>query len=351
MIVGRGCGTFRLHVNARGFEELLARYPSYAQPLSPLETLGGAGGHSGARLWRYRAERGMLVLRAWPINGPSREHLEQLHRWLGLLKVLDFVPAPIPDRAGRALQEWHGGFWEITPWMSGSAEPSPPAPARLRQAFSGLAALHERLMVERIEGVSPGLVHRRDSINRLVQGDFDVLEQALRRRPESEAKNREAALAWLALARKVGPLLLEPLGRAMRRVLSLQPCLRDVRPDHFLFDGERLSGLVDFGAMGIDCVAADLARLIGEWLDGDPVARAEALASYERALPLDPAESSLINVFESATALLIGERWVRWHYVEDRRFDQPWAIAQGIERGLNRLERLVRELAASGHVV
>ena len=81
--------------------------------------------------------------------------------------------------------------------------------------------------------------------------------------------------------------------------------------------------------MGVDTVAADLARLIGEWLDGDPAARREALASYEQVRPLDPAEARLIAVFETTTALLIGERWVRWHYVENRRFDDPKAVAKG----------------------
>ena len=109
-------------------------------------------------------------------------------------------------------------------------------------------------------------------------------------------------------------MLLEPLGRASSQVIRVQPSLRDARPEHFLFEGERLSGLVDFGAMGVESVAADLARLIGEWLDGDPAARREALAAYERVRPLDPAEARLIDVFETTTALLIGERWVRWHY-------------------------------------
>ena len=51
--------------------------------------------------------------------------------------------------------------------------------------------------------------------------------------------------------------------------MFLQPCLRDARPEHFLFDGDQLSGLVDFGAMAVDSVVGDLARLIGEWLDDD----------------------------------------------------------------------------------
>ena len=81
--------------------------------------------------------------------------------------------------------------------------------------------------------------------------------------------------------------------------MPVQPCLRDARPEHFLFEGNRLSGLIDFGAMGFETVAADLARLLGEWLaDYEPL-RTEALAAYEQVRPLDPAEKALIAPFEA----------------------------------------------------
>ena len=131
-------------------------------------------------------------------------------------------------------------------------------------------------------------------------------------------------------------------------VVRIQPCLRDARPEHFLFEADRLSGLVDFGAMGVDSVAGDLARLMGEWLDGDLVASEEALAAYEQVRPLDPDEARLIGVFEAATALLIGERWVRWHFVENRHVRDPQAVSKGLERGLKQLDRLVRQLSGPG---
>jgi homoserine kinase type II len=326
-------------MNIRAIEELLARYHAHVQPRTPLESLGGAGGLSGTRLWRFRAEVGLLVLREWPLNGPGHRQFEDVHRWLGLTADLDFIPVPIPDRAGRTLQSWRGGLWEIAPWMSGAAEPPPPSLARMREAFSGLAAFHERLARESSQGVSPGLRLRHDAVCQLAQGGFDSLEQAVQRHDEGRSVECAAAVAWLSLARKTDPLLLEPLRVAAARVLRLQPCLRDARAEHFLFEGDRLSGLVDFGAMGVDCVAGDLARLIGEWLDSDQSARREAVAAYERVRPLDPVEASLLEILEASTALLIGERWVRWHFVERRRFDDPLATARGLARGLRQLER------------
>lgn len=43
----------------------------------------------------------------------------------------------------------------------------------------------------------------------------------------------------------------------------LQPCIRDIWHDHVLFDGDRVTGLIDFGAMQIDTPATDIARLVG----------------------------------------------------------------------------------------
>ncbi|MHB1561547.1 MAG: hypothetical protein ACYC61_29205, partial [Isosphaeraceae bacterium] len=74
--------------------------------------------------------------------------------------------------------------------------------------------------------------------------------------------------------------------------------------------------------------------------EGDSSLRAEAMAAYERVRPLGAGEAVLIEAFAASTALLIGERWVRWEFVEGRRFDDPRAVSDGLARGLAALERL-----------
>ena len=100
-----------------------------------------------------------------------------------------------------------------------------------------------------------------------------------------------------------------------------------------------MTGLVDFGAMAIETVAADLARLLGEWIGPDRLDRAEALAAYASIRPLDAVELALIDVFEDSAALLGAGHWIRWHFLEARTFDDPSAVALGIARGLERLAR------------
>jgi homoserine kinase type II len=329
-------------------DEILSLYPARYQPRSPLESLEGGGGLSGARLWRFQSDLGRLLLRAWPPDGRGRDHIEQIHRWLFAAADLDFLPVPLRDLAGRSLHAWRGTLWELTPWLSGEPDLSfPPLAEHLSAAFTGLARFHERLTFEQVAGVSAGLQQRHDEILRLVERGFDALETAVCQQGDLDPSCRQAATNWLTLARNVAPSLLEPLMRAASRVVRIQPIVRDARPEHFLFSGSRLSAMVDFGAMGVDCVAADLARLIGAWLEGDSSLRREALAAYERVRPLDRVESELIAVFEAGTALLIGERWVRWHYLERRSFDDPDAVSVGLARGLKQLQRLGQTLRSS----
>ena len=329
--------------------ELLARYPLELQPVSELEFLGGAGGFSGSRLWRFRARCGTLVLRAWPPDGPTQAHLEKIHRWLRLTALTGLTPVPLAGRDNRSLQEFGGTLWELAPWLPGAADARrPPEPSHVQSAFRGLAALHERLASESTAGVSPGILDRKRTVEHLIGGGFEALEKAVGQLASS-SEELAAARSWSSLARSLAPASLEVLDRASTIVLPLQPCLRDARPDHFLFEQDRLTGIVDFGAMGVDCVSADLARLIGEWLDNDLAARTLAEDAYERIRPLAAAEASLISVFELSADLLIGERWLRWSYLERRNFEDPQAVSKGLARGLNRLKHRAQLSPRSRH--
>ena len=169
----------------------------------------------------------------------------------------------------------------------------------------------------------------------LLRGGFVIIERALDR--AAADPHCPAARRWLALARSRAVRLVEPLRRASGLDIPLQPCLRDARPDHLLFVGDRVTGLIDFGAMAIESVAADLSRLLGDWIGPERTARAEALDAYSAIRPLEAAEIALIDVFEDSRALLGAGHWVRWHFLEGRKFDDPSAVACGIERGLRDL--------------
>jgi homoserine kinase type II len=315
---------------------LLARYPAIARPYQPPEVLGDAGGLSGARLWRYESGQGRLLARAWPPDGPGRAGLEQIHRWLEQAGRVGFVPVPLRALDGRTLHEQGGRLWEVVPWLDGAAVSEwPPKRPRLHSGFAALAAFHQALDRDCAQGSSPGLRARLGEIDSLIRHGFDDFQHALVQAPADP--RCEAAQQWLALARATAPRLVAPLKRAVAQELPLQPCLRDVRPEHLLFSDDRVTGLVDFGAMAIDSVAADLARLLSEWVGPDRAARAEGLAAYAAIRPLDPIEITLIDLFEESAALLGAGHWIRWHFLEARVFNNVTAVATGIARGLRRL--------------
>jgi homoserine kinase type II len=318
---------------------VLARYPAIVRPCGSLEALGGAGGGSGARLWRFPTGRGTLVARLWPPEWPDRTTLERIHRWLDLVSDLEFVPVPLEAHDGRTVQELRRGLWELSPWLVGlPATRLSPSADRLRAGYAALAAFHQRLAREPLRGPSPGLRARIIEIEKWRGGDFAALANILAR--SAACRSRDHALRWLDQARRMAPRILEPLHQAAGLDVVLQPCLRDARPEHLLFVDDRVTGLLDFGAMGIECVAADLARLLSEWPGPDRSARANALEAYAAVRPLDLDEIALIDVFESSSALLGGGHWVRWHFIEGREFSDPMAVERGIERGVERLCRL-----------
>jgi homoserine kinase type II len=317
-------------------ERLLALYPAQARPLAPPTPLANAGGFSGARLWRFDSGLGPLVAREWPAVGPSPDALRRIHGWLVRLADLDFIPQPLTTLDGRTLVTHEVHVWEVTRWLPGLADASrPPSRPRLRAAFTGLAAVHQRLAFESSRAAAPGLATRLAEANALIASELDTMESHARRDPTDPLS--ATAFRWITLARSGLPALIPRLHRDAARITLVQPVLRDARAEHFLFTDDQLTGLVDFGAIAFDPPAADLARLLNDWVGRDRIARADALDAYAAVRLLDSSESALIDIFADSSAWLGPARWVRWHFVEHRRFDDPDAVRLGLERAMRRL--------------
>ncbi len=178
-----------------------------AAPRSAPESLGNAGGRSGAHLWRYESDAGAVAARAWPPARPGRAALERVHGWLAEAAGLAFIPVPYPALDGRTLLEADGRLWEVAPWMPGEADSGrPPAPARLHAGFVALGQLHRRWERHRVIGRSRGLAVRAREIDALLEGGFDDLQRAVPSEREGDSRTRLAG-EWLALARELAPRL------------------------------------------------------------------------------------------------------------------------------------------------
>lgn len=322
-------------------DRLLSTYAADLRPTRDPIPLGNAGGGSGASLWRFDSARGPLVARAYPPDGPGLAGIVAVHDWLSLLAGFSFIPIPLSTRDGRTAVALEGRIWDLAPWLPGA-----PSSGRSDVA-AGLRALglvHDRLSRLSAEAPSPGLIARRDEAGRLLAGELDRMEEAVLSAPPSPS--RDLARRWLGAAGPGLAAILPGLRVETGRPRAVQPILRDARAEHFLFDGGRLSGLVDFAAMGRDAPPVDLARLLPDWVGRDPGARAEAIAAYEAARPLRPGDPALIETFEAANAWLGPARWVRWAFVERRPFDDPEAVVRGLGRTLDRLADWVASTGA-----
>ena len=106
-------------------------------------------------------------------------------------------------------------------------------------------------------------------------------------------------------------------------LVQTQVVLRDVHREHVLFTAQRVSGLVDFDALGRDTVATDLAR----WLSGfiepgrDPNAIFRAAeVGYTRVLPLSACEQRLVRVIGEVSDVISLANWVAWVALGQRDF-------------------------------
>jgi Ser/Thr protein kinase RdoA (MazF antagonist) len=329
-------------------ERILRLYPDDCHPLA-IEPLVPADSFSGARLWRIQSERGTLCLRRWPRQHPDQQRLEFIQAVLWHVDQEGFhrVPLPLETRHHHGYV-WHEShLWELTPWLPGAAAYRRlPTAAKLVAALEALAQFHQAAssfpLPETGPTVSPGLTERRDQMRRLLDGGLGTLGAAVNSHRGAELGRRAERL--LSTFARVAPRILPSLERAAEVRVALQPCIRDVWHAHVLFEGERVSGIVDFGAMRPENVAADVARLLGS-LAGDDVSDWQrGLAAYQAVRRLTDNEQTLLAIFDRSSVLLGGLQWLQWIYVECREFHDPAAVQSRLDEFIARMDTLEQSL-------
>jgi Ser/Thr protein kinase RdoA (MazF antagonist) len=326
--------------------KILESYPVDCRPTT-IRPLGSAGGLSGARFWQIVAPRGTLVLRCWPNDHPSPGTLEFIHAVLrhAAARGLTFLPAPIATSGGDTFLRYAGRLWELAPWLPGVADyASTPSPARLAAAMAMLAEFH--IAVAGFPGgetwlpacgVAPAISHRLKRLRELQCGGFDSLANRINVRvlPELAPLAREF-VRQLPHALPKAAANLAPLADLH---FALQPCIRDVWHENILFDGDSVTGIVDFGAMQIDTPATDVARLLGSLVGDSADGWRDGLAAYDTIRPISPDERRAVAALDEAGAILALANWLRWIYVEGRQFDDERKVVDRFRQNLLRLER------------
>jgi len=319
-----------------------------------MESLGLQGGFSGAIVWRVSTPSQDLCLRRWPQVHPTMDGLSSIHGLLLHIAEAGFrlAPVPLPTLTGKTffLNEDH--LWELAPWMPGEASfHRQPSYEKLASAMTTLADFHRAAAAYNFSGhgagkaASPGLMQRLKTLQGLQQGELERLWKETRAAEASDL--RELAFE-----------LLEGIDRSLTDVkkrieaianvpLPLQWCLRDVRHDHLLFTGEEVTGLIDFGAVAVESVACDLARLVGSMVNDRVDDWQQALGAYDQRRQLSMDERRAVACFDAGGTICSATNWVRWLFVEGRSFPQIHALHDQLVWLRDRLASLSMRSGAS----
>ena len=323
--------------------EVLGHY-ALGGPIQHVESLGSAGGFSGAEFWQLETVDAQWCLRKWPTVHPTRDRLQLIHALLqhAWKEGFKLLPLPLINRHGATFTEHDGCFWEVTPWLRGKVAARVPAMRdQVTAALKTLAHFHEAIAsfpgTPQAPQPSPGLADRLRLVRKMSDGGLDDI--ASRLSSNSCRELMERAKLILEIGRDRMRPLLSQLERVARVELAWRACIRDVHRQHVLFDGPEVSGLIDFGAMNYDTVATDVARLLGSMAGNHMEARQQGLLAYQEVRPLTVTELELVECFDQANVILSPLNWLQWLLVERRQFADLSLVWQRLDELIERFPR------------
>ena len=315
-----------------------------------------AGGLSGAEVWRVPTASGVFALRAWPTQIVTADRPEWIAGVLrgaataGCRKVP--VPLLLATDPRRTCLHAADRWWQLEPWMTGTADYlAKPSEAKFQAAFRELSLLHNCLRDgsprDLRRGTSPAVAKRQAVFDELTSGGWTEVQSVLAAdSPEFETwrQLKDGTAQYAQYFAKCGPRVESLLQLTARQQFLLQPVAGDLHAEHVLFEGDEVTGFVDFGAMAVDSVALDVARLVGSMAGENAKNRTAALAAYASARQssagLSVEEEVLVEVLDRSGVLLAPYRWLRWIYVERREFPRRDAVLARFRLVMERLRKM-----------
>jgi homoserine kinase type II len=333
---------------------VLAEY-SIASKIARVEPLVGHGGLSGARLWRVETRDAAFALRQWPVEHPSAERLRCIHAVLAHARDrgMAILPVPLQTRQGESFVGRQGRLWELASWLPGETsferEPSAGKVASamsvlghfhvVTNGFEPLAHVESSIADARPRGSSPALLDRSLRLAELTGPRLASLHRVVVGRAIAPAID-QLARTILECLPGAAAVARPPLSMAALLHFPLQPCLRDIWHGNLLFIGDRVTGIVDFGAMYFDTPAMDVARLLGSMAGDDQETWQQGFARYEAVRPLSPNERAAIRAADVSGVVLGCVNWLEWLYVERRQFADLKAVETRMKSLAVRLQHL-----------
>ncbi len=335
---GRGPGAVR---------EIVRCWFPGLQAVRPL----GTGGFSGSPVWLVEAAEGPFVLKPFAA-AVTRPRAAEVHRQMERARAAGVLEVPAVQRmaGGDTLLAAEGRLWEMIGFIDGGAIDLPRF-EQVAAALTVLARLHAAVKAADDWHPSPAVDSRIVAARRMLARPWAT-------RHAEVGPAEPGSLRWEVGQRLMAGCAAIPRpDRFLHRIASLAPVilsrqwvLRDIWSEHVLFSGgdvQRVAGIIDHHAAGLDTPATDLARLLGSWIEPEAVAPdwwTDRLAAYEAIRPLAGPVRRLVP-FLAASGVLFGlDNWFRWTLEEGRQFGS-------ISRVCERIDRLVVALPVAREIL
>lgn len=301
------------------------------------------GGLSGSAVFVCEVGERKFAMKRWP-TGTSAQRVEEVHCVVAQSQqTLPIVPELFRSSFASSRVAYEGHQYELAQWMEGTAftrlqpedeiaaaailadrtqsnEPSPAILAAVERGGEAIARFHDS--VRRTSGPmvpAPAVLRRLGRIEQLRRD----LPKAIRN-TETLSPVLRAASKWLD---RQGPSRLDSahqiLGPWISRMVPTQMVLRDVHRQHILFRDGVVTGLVDFDAVGLDTIATDLARWVGDFAEKNadlPILMAAATRGYLRFAAISGCELDLASAIAEASSIVLLANWVVWAGLGQRNF-------------------------------
>ncbi|MBX3417520.1 MAG: aminoglycoside phosphotransferase family protein [Pirellulaceae bacterium] len=249
-----------------------------------------------------------------------------------------FIPVPKLSQNGVPWVTHESLRWELTPWMSGTADLNErPDSKRLAASISGILRFQQTTAAGNTRtAISPGVERRLEMLlalpNRLARIDNF-------RKNESALAQGTATMALKSITERHSALFTQGLifGNLPQR---LQPIHGDLWHDHLLFESANLSGLIDFAAMQIDTPLIDWGRLISSLRFENQIPWQIAIETLSRLRGYDCSleEIELLRWLGQITLIFAAVHWIERLFVEPQTISNEQRARERFSNVCHQLE-------------
>jgi Ser/Thr protein kinase RdoA (MazF antagonist) len=281
--------------------------------LGPVEELTSIHkGLSNASVYKIQTSRGTYALKQFSNADFAWEKLHRIHHFQKTIVNGGFEQAPriLDWPNSHSLFEDEDCWWELSTWKPGESISTIGASstAQLRNAMQILAKLHALSKpICSMSQQSPGLEFRLHSLMQPVLNLEDRRVQEIRRDPQLEqlivAIDRHSRFRLHDL--KTGILQLA------RHEWHCQWIVRDIWRAHVLFEGDQVTGVIDFAAAAVDTPLLDLTRLLGTLMPPTDPRWSEMVQLYCQESRQD-FELETTRLLDEVSTFLSGRNWLMW---------------------------------------